>query len=209
MGLLIALLWACVPAPADPGEAVTAECEQWPVQVGDVSLFGGPAADITAAVPPGDWDIDIVREITVQEGLVQRTSIDGRAMWADFKGGAGLSMEAFWSEDGAFDVTYDEPLELYRYPLEGSWTSTASFSNGIVLYTPNQGVDTWSAEVVDTIDLELDGIVFVDTAVIEVVVTRELAVSTGPIEWRETAWVQPCVGMLARISDGRGMRLLP
>jgi hypothetical protein len=151
----------------------------------------------------------MVRSLTVREGLVQRTSLTGRPMWADFQGGSGLSMEAFWSDDGAFDVTYDTPLLLYPFPLAGSWESVATFSDALIASTPNQGVDTWTAEVVDTIDLNLDGIVFLDTAVIETQVVRTLAVSSGPITWRETAWVQPCRGMLARISDGQGMRLLP
>ena len=208
MGLLMLLLLGCVPGP-DGGPEVGADCGEWPVQVGDVPLFGGPIAMVSAAIPPKDWDIDVVRELAVDEGLVQRTSLHGRQFWADFQGGEGLSMQAFWSEDGAFDVRYDDPLVLYPYPIEGRWTSVASFADAIIAFSPNEGVDTWDAEVVDTIDLELDGIVFRETAVIEIEATRELAVSTGVVQWRETAWVQPCRGLLARITDGHGMRLLP
>jgi hypothetical protein len=211
MGLLSLLFMACSPAtdaPADTGDLVQQDCSDWPMAEGDAPLFGGPIESVTATTPPKDWPIDVVRELEVLEGLVQRTTLQGQPFWGDFAAEGGLHLEASWSDDGAYDIRYDEALLLYPLPLEPSWTSTASYSQATLAHLTNQGVDTWDARWVDTVDLELDGIIFRDTAVVEATMTRELAVQAGEISWSETVWIQPCRGILARISDGQGMRIL-
>ncbi len=205
------LVLGCTPDGVDTSLDTSvdpATCVAWPVEVADAPLFGGNDADSEATGEPGEWPIDVVRELVVQDGLVQRTHLT-TPMWGDFKSDAGLRLEGFWTDDGGFDVQYDSALVLYPLPLEGAWTSEASFSDATVAFGTNQGVDAVSAAVVDTVDLDLDSIVFSDVSVIESTWTRTLAVSTGPTVWTETAWVHPCHGVLARRTAGQGMRFLP
>lgn len=222
MAVLMVMLAACLPplpdavvAETDAFVTDTAEpepppaCDAWPVQPGDTPVFGGNALGTVASGPPQSWPIDVIRRFEVGEGHVQVTNLDGRPFVGDFLVDGGLWMEGFWTEDGAFDVRYDAPLELWRYPVEGAWTSTATFRDAVLLHVTNQGVDTWEAEVVDTVELELDGIRFTDVRVIEATLTRTLAVPSGSVSWRETAWLSPCHGVIARNREGEAMRLLP
>ncbi len=203
MGLLIWLL-ACTAPVQD-----AATCEPWSMAVGDSALFGGNSQAEALSDLPGDWPIDVVRTWTVQDGLVQRSSLAGHAMWADYDTGGGLWLQAFWSEDGAWDVVYDEPLLLLPSPLPPEWTATAGFTDATVAWGTNQGVDTVVSAVVETQDVDLDGIVFRDTSVIEAQWTRELALSSGPVAWSERLWVHECHGVVARESRGIGVRLVP
>jgi hypothetical protein len=199
----------CATPVDDTGSAQPTDCPTWPVSVGDAPLYGGNLAGTTVTGGPENWPLDIVRELPVEGGHVQLTNLVGQPIIGDFQVDGGLWMEAFWSPDGTLDVRYDTPLEVWRYPLEGSWTATATFSDALIESIPNQGIDTWRAEVVDTVDLQLDGVQFTNVRVVDAHMTRELALSTGPVTWTETAWISPCQGLLARTRDGIGMRLLP
>ena len=210
MGLLSILMWvACSPKGEVLADTSSPECTEWPVDVGDVPVFGGNAAGTIATGGPAEWPVDVVRALEVSEGFVQLTNLDGRAVYGDFVVDAGLSLERVWSPDGWLDIMYDAPLQLWPMPISDEWESTASFSNAVVADVVNAGVDTWSAAVTDVVDLYLDGIVFEDVAVVEARLERELALSTGDTQWTETAWFSSCHGIIARNRDGEAMRLIP
>jgi hypothetical protein len=158
---------------------------------------------------PSGWPLDISRELEVEAGHVQLTSLNGRAVYGDFEVDGGLALERIWSTDGWMDITYDSPLMVWPMPIPDSWQTSARFSDAVVGHVVNAGIDTWTAQRIDRVDLDLDGIVFGQVAVVEATLERELVVSTGTSSWTETAWISPCHGLIARNREGEAMRLIP
>ena len=193
---MVLLILACA-RPLDPGS--TAECTEWPMEPGQAPLFGsGPAEG-----EPEDWPLERFEELTVASGLVARTEVD-RPLYGDFLVDEGLHLEAVLGRDT--ELVYEEPLLLWPLPLEGSWSAEASFHDATLEGVTTQGIDRWEGEVVDVVELELDGWRFTEVVVVEARLERELVVSRGPLVDEQIAWLSPCHGLLARERGGRGQR---
>ncbi len=198
MGVLMLALLGCGPAP-DPQAG---PCDGWTMEVGQAPVYGGGPAH----GDPGDWPLDTARRLSVAEGLVQLMEIDV-PRWGDFAVQDGLLLEGWWDDRDA--LTYDAPLLLWPAPLEARWSAEATFRDATLQGIKNGGVDLWEAEVIAVEDLVLDGYTFGDVRTVDATLTRELAVSSGPVVQQERLWLSECYGLLAREHDGKGRRLVP
>ncbi len=102
-------------------------------------------------------------------------------------------------------LVYEEPVEVYRFPLElgSSWTAEASFRDATLYGVTNAGEETYDFEVDAIGTLLLPGFTMENTLRLRVDVSQTFAVSSGdnPVLSVRHLYLRECFGELARITS--------
>ncbi len=100
-------------------------------------------------------------------------------------------------------VVYDEPVEVYRFPLQlgSSWSVESEFRDALIAGVPNSGEESYLFEVDAIGTLLLEGWSFDNTLRLRIEVQQSFAVSTGdnPVTSLRYVYLRECFGELARI----------
>jgi len=175
----------------EPGEPVTFDVDgvdqgdgtvlwdfsEGPRDVGATLTLLDPAeAGVLDAFPTATYAVPLIVETPDLLGVFQLDPGD--------EGDAALSMLGLVTVDGVAPgarthVHYDEPLALYRFPLEpgDAWEQTVTYRDAVAYGIPNQGVETYRVEVEQTL------------AIAQGDPTRTV---------HQLLWVRPCFGEIAR-----------
>ncbi len=120
----------------------------------------------------------------------------------------GLASREEQPAEGQTLLIYDEPVEVYRFPLAlgDRWTATASFRDAKLYGITNAGEEEYHFEVDAQGDLLLPGFTMHDTLRLRVEVSQDFAISSGenPVHSVRHLYLRECFGELARITSLAG-----
>jgi hypothetical protein len=120
----------------------------------------------------------------------------------------GLASREEQPAEGQTLLVYDEPVEVYRFPLTfgDSWTVNASFRDAKLYGITNAGDEAYHFEVDARGDLLLPGFTMHDTLRLRVDVSQDFAVHSGenPLLSVRHLYLRECFGELARITSLSG-----
>ncbi len=200
----------------EPGEAQTFDVDgadqgdgtaHWdfttgPRDVGATLALIDPAeAGLLDAFPTASYAVPLLVETPDLLGVFERH---------DAGDGSGeLAMLGLITVDGVApgartEVHYDEPLVLYRFPMEpgDTWEQTVTYRDAVAYGIPNQGVETYRVSVDARGSASLPGSVEIDDVLrVHVEVEQTLAIAQGdPTRTvHQLMWVRPCFGEVARV----------
>lgn len=102
-------------------------------------------------------------------------------------------------------LVYEEPVQVYRFPLElgTSWTASSSFRDAVLYGVDNAGEEVYDFEVDAVGTLLLPGFTMENVLRLRVEVEQTFAVTTGenPVLSVRHLYLRECFGELARITS--------
>ncbi len=120
----------------------------------------------------------------------------------------GLASREASPADGQTLLVYDEPVEVYRFPLAlgESWSATSTFRDATLYGVTNAGEEEYTFTVDASGDLLLPGFTMHNTLRLRVEVSQTFAVSAGdnPVLSVRHLYLHECFGELARITSLAG-----
>lgn len=120
----------------------------------------------------------------------------------------GLASREESPSEGQTLLVYEEPVEVYRFPLAlgSTWTASASFRDATLYGITNAGTEEYSFEVDAQGTVLLPGFTMENSLRVRVDVSQTFAVSSGdnPLLSVRHLYVRECFGELARITSLAG-----
>ena len=155
--------------------------------------FGEHFPDASYAAPLFAHDLDVLAVFATYEDRFEML---------------GLASREEQPAQGQTLLIYDEPVEVYRFPLElgSSWTVSASFRDATLYGITNAGTEEYSFEVDTQGAVLLPGFTMENSLRIRVDVSQTFAVTSGdnPLLSVRHLYVRECFGELARITSLSG-----
>ncbi len=120
----------------------------------------------------------------------------------------GLASREESPAEGQTLLVYEEPVKVYRFPLElgSTWTATSSFRDATLYGVTNAGDEEYGFEVDAIGTLQLPGFTMENTLRLRVDVSQTFAVTSGenPVLSVRHLYLRECFGELARITSVAG-----
>jgi len=107
--------------------------------------------------------------------------------------------------EGRTLMVYDEPIELYRFPLApgASWISAGKVQDGVIRGLPYAGRDVYEVTVDGTGELTLPDVTFSQVLRVRTKVTLEPAVGQSVSQWQVSFFFE-CFGEVGRATSQTG-----
>jgi len=168
------------------------------------------AVDMDLQDPSGQWFSEHFPDASYAAPLFAH-ELDILALFATYDDRfemLGLASRDEAPAEGQTLLVYEEPLEVYRFPLElgTAWTAQGSFRDATLYGVTNAGEEDYSFEVDRVGTLLLPGFTMENTLRLKVEVSQTFAVSTGenPVVSVRHLYLRECFGELARITSLAG-----
>ena len=171
---------------------------------------GTLAVELDLVDPSAQWFAEHFPDASYAAPLFAQ-ELDILAVFAVYEDGfemQGLASREAQPADGQTLLVYDEPVEVYRFPLElgTAWEASSSFRDASLYGVPNAGEELYRFEVDSVGSLLLPGFTMEKTLRLRVEVEQTFAVSTGdnPVVSMRYLYLHECYGELARITSLAG-----